>query len=78
MPKNDPTWPEIGIFARPCWLIWCPVGELVGVYGARAVSCKTPIYFMTIRYKNNIFERVKKNHADLAWNSPDFDVEHGP
>ena len=25
---------------------------------------------MIIRYKNNIFERVKKNHADLAWNYP--------
>ena len=27
-------------------LIWCPVGGLVGGCGARAVSRKTPIYFM--------------------------------
>ena len=25
--------------------------------------------------KNNIFERVKKNHADLAWNYPAAKVE---
>ena len=28
------------------WSIWCPVGESVGGCGARAVSRKTPIYFM--------------------------------
>ena len=28
---------------RPCRFIWCPVG-----CGARAVSCKTPIYFMSL------------------------------
>ena len=42
----DHIWPEICIFARPCWLIWCPVGGLVGGCGARAVSRKTPIYFI--------------------------------
>ena len=26
---------------------------------------------MMIRDKNNFFERVKKNHADLAWNYPE-------
>ena len=31
---------------RPCRLIWCPVGGLIGGCGARAVSCKTPIYFI--------------------------------
>ena len=39
-------WPEIGNFARRCRLIWCPVVGLVGVCGARAVSRKTPIYFI--------------------------------
>ena len=29
--------------------IWCPFGWLVGGYGARAVSRKTPIYFMEMR-----------------------------
>ena len=36
------------ILGRPCRLIWCPVGGLVGGCGARAVSRKTPIYFMII------------------------------
>ena len=31
---------------RPCRLIWCPVGGLIGGCGARAVSRKTPIYFI--------------------------------
>ena len=48
LPKNDPIWPEIGIFAKPCRLIWCPVGGLVSGCSARAVSRKTPIYFMFI------------------------------
>ena len=32
--------------ARPCRLIQCPVGESVRGCGARAVSRKTPIYFI--------------------------------
>ena len=36
------------IWARPCWLIWCPISGLDGGCGARAVSRKTPIYFITI------------------------------
>ena len=65
MPNNDQIWPEIGIFlhlrARPCRLIWCPVVGLVGGFGARAVSRKTPIYFMVQILKKkksprNIFE----------------------
>ena len=34
--------------ARPCRLIQCPIGGSVGGCGARAVSRKTPIYFMDI------------------------------
>ena len=30
---------------------------------------------MMIRYKKNIFERVKNFHADLAWNHPEDDEE---
>ena len=41
--------PKIGIFVH-CWLIWCPVGGMVGDCGARAVSRKTPIYFNLILY----------------------------
>ena len=47
--------PKTAIFApkyafcstyRPCRLIWCPIGWLVGGCGARAITRKTPIYFM--------------------------------
>ena len=41
-----PRTTKFGIFARPCRLIWCPVGGLVGGFGAWAVSRKTPFYFM--------------------------------
>ena len=34
------------IWARPCRLIQCPVGGSVGGCGPRAVSRKTPIYFI--------------------------------
>ena len=37
-----------GAWARPCRLIQCPVGGSVSGCGARAVSRKTPIYFMYI------------------------------
>ena len=43
LPKNHQIWPDFGIFVH-CWLIWCPVGGLVGGCGARAVSRKTPMY----------------------------------
>ena len=45
LPKNDRILSEIGIFVH-CRLIWCPVDGLAGGCGARAVSRKTPIYFM--------------------------------
>ena len=45
-----PITTKFGIFARPCRLIWCPVGWLVGSCGARAVSRKTPIYFIYISH----------------------------
>ena len=42
------NWPFWSFWARPCRLIWCPVGGLVGGCGARAVSRKTPIYFILV------------------------------
>ena len=47
--KFGPKYAFLGTY-RPCRFIWCPVawcpvGLLVGGCGARAVSCKTPIYF---------------------------------
>ena len=44
--KFGPKLAFLFIWARPCQLIWCPVGGLVGGCGARAVSRKTPIYFI--------------------------------
>ena len=35
-------------FLPGLWLIWCPVGGLVGGCCARAVSRKTPIYFIIL------------------------------
>ena len=52
--QNDQIWPKIGIFGQfgPGHAgfnnIQCPVGGLVGGCGARAVSRKTPIYFICI------------------------------
>ena len=45
LPKNDPIWPEIGFFLSIAGSFGALlVGWLVGVM--RAVSRKTPIYFM--------------------------------
>ena len=57
LPKNNQIWPKTGIFlsiwARPCRLIQCPVGGSIGGRGARAVSRKTPIYFLYVYVKGN-------------------------
>ena len=45
-PNLTQNWHFWSIRARPCRLIWCSVGGLVGGFGARAVSRKTPIYFI--------------------------------
>ena len=45
-PNLAQNWHFWSIRARPCRLIWCSVGGLVGGFGARAVSRKTPIYFI--------------------------------
>ena len=45
-PNMAQNWHFCSFWARPCWLIWCPFGGLVGGCGARAVSRKTPIYFI--------------------------------
>ena len=41
-------WHFWSIWARPCRLIQCPVDGSVGGCGARAVSRKTPIYFIVV------------------------------
>ena len=42
----------------------------LGEDGQIWLKCITGDLIMMIRYKNNIFERVKKNHAEMAWNYP--------
>ena len=55
LPKNDQIWPKIGIFGQfgpghaGLFNIQCPVGGSVGGFGARAVSCRTPIYFIIFK-----------------------------
>ena len=44
--KLGRDWHFCSFWDRPCRLIWCPVDGLVGGCGARAVSRKTPIYFI--------------------------------
>ena len=52
-PNLAQNWHFWSIWARPCRFIQCPVVGSVGGCGARAVSRKTPIYFMFffLRYK---------------------------
>ena len=45
-PNLAQNWHFWSILARPCRLLWCPVSGSVGGCGARAVSRKTPIYFI--------------------------------
>ena len=47
-PKTAIFVPKYAFFGtyRPCQLVWCPVGWLVGGCGARAVSRRIPIYFI--------------------------------
>ena len=47
-PNLAQNWRFWSFWARPCRLIQCPVGGLVGGCGARAVSRKTPIYFRIV------------------------------
>ena len=73
LPKNDQIQPEIGIFVY-CWLMWCPVGGLVGGCGARAVSRKTHIYFI-------IAKRCKVLDCDINYkvdsvNNEDHKKDH--
>ena len=47
-PNLAQNWQFWSIWARQCRLIQCPVGGSVGGCGARAVSRKTPIYFIPL------------------------------
>ena len=47
-PNLAQNWHFWSILARPCRLIWCFVGGSFGGCDARAVSRKTPIYFILL------------------------------
>ena len=59
MPRNHQIWPEFGI-SDHCWLIRCPVDGLAGGCGARAVSRKTPIYFIIIIIEEQLTGTVNR------------------
>ena len=51
---------------RHFWSIMCPVGESVGGCGARAVSLKTPIYFLVDMVKVKIAQYLTFEFSLLA------------
>ena len=57
-PNLAQNWHFWSMWARPCRLIRCPVGGSVGGCGARAVSRKTPIYFMYKHFVGPVFDVV--------------------
>ena len=63
LPKHDQIWPKIGIFARPCWLIWCPVDGLVsGCGGAGCILQDTYllyIFFCSGKFIQKVLWEVK-------------------
>ena len=61
-PKIPPKWPKT--YTEP------KIAPKMGKGGQIWLICITGHLIMKIRDKNNIFERVKKNHADSAWNYP--------
>ena len=60
-PNLAQNWHFWSIWARLCRLIRCPVGGLVGGYGARAVFRKTPIYFIKMQIELQMW------HSKLFW-----------
>ena len=55
-PNLAQNWQFWSIWARPCRLIQCPVGDR----GTRAVSRKTPIYFIILSncFSDNMFHDI--------------------
>ena len=61
------NWHFWSIWARPCRLIQCPVGGSVGGFGGRAVSRKTPIYFISIHELSAaIYFRMVNDYKEWA------------
>ena len=67
LPQNDQIWFEIGIFVH-CRLIWCPVDGTVDGCGARALSRKTPIYFILFVSPQVHLRRSTPMHSLCAYN----------
>ena len=65
-PNLAQNWHFWSFCARGCRLIWCPVGGLVSGCGARAVSRKTPIYFILATSVNITF-LLFLHHRTVSW-----------
>ena len=82
------NWRFCSFWARPCRLIRCPVGGLVGGCGAQAVSRQTPIYFIVVVTQNrkwdlteelmtNIILQSKKCYLGKTWRIRSVLLFHG-
>ena len=70
MPKKRPNWHFWAFWARPCWLIWCPVGGLASGCGVRALSRKKTIYFILFNFVTCLWVAViwlLMNSANTEW-----------
>ena len=65
-PNLAQNWHFWSIWARPCRLLRCPVSGSVGGCGARAVSRKTPIYFIFVIGQKGKIETVWRAGAKEA------------
>merc|ERR1719230_2505737 len=78
-PNLAQNWHFWSIWARPCRLIQCPVGGSVGGCGARAVSRKTPIYFMyTLLCIHNLVCGIEQNIHECVFIVPSPDTFSNP
>ena len=70
-PNLAQNWHFWSIWARPCRLIQCPVCGSVGGCGARAVSRKTPIYFICWSTSDKMYRVSKRNWVLPNWSFAD-------
>ena len=64
-------------------LIRCPVGKSIGGCGARAVSRKTPIYFITLQFRPNFLDCLEEVGSETKYANPGIvyplvDLFHSP
>ena len=52
--------------ARPCWLIWCPVGGSVGGCGAGCISQYTYLLYDMIKVFRSMIDAERDYHMSLT------------